>query len=158
LSRRALEFLEVKAKEGWTGHFEGLVPTLLASHGYVLEDLGGDGRYVPTGFKNRFYTSFTWTDGKLLHFGSMRYRPAFRSIRRARKNTLYHPVKHGPLHSISEATRALDEKAERKQTLSYVRKHLRHDPLPFSRALARWCFEEVTARVKTLQIAAFLAQ
>ena len=46
ISRRSLELLDAKAREGWVGHFECLVPSLLKAHGLSLLDIGGKGRYV----------------------------------------------------------------------------------------------------------------
>jgi hypothetical protein len=142
LSRRALQFLELKAQEGWIGHFEGLVPTLLERHGYALEDIGGDGRYVPRGFKNRFYTSFTWTDGRLRHFGSMRFRPVFQFIRHARRNMLYHPVKH----SVSGSRSPLKVLASRREQMAYVIRHLRTRPFSFGGALCRFFLSTAVRR------------
>ena len=132
VSRRSLELLQVKAREGWVGHFEGLVPTLLHNHGFSLADIGGDGAFVPPGFRNRFYTSFSWKDGRLRHFGSMRYRPLRYSTRLTSGNTLYHPVKHESTRLVPRSTLA-----EMKGRLAYVAQNLESSPVDFSWALAR---------------------
>ena len=135
VSRRSLQLLEIKAKEGWVGHFEGLVPTLLNNHGYSLADIGGDGSYVLQGFRNRFYTSFSWRDGRLRYFGSMRFQPSFISLRFAARNVLYHPVKHRLTHYISRSTLL-----ELKEKLFYLVRNLATYPVHFSRALTRLYF------------------
>jgi hypothetical protein len=135
VSRRSLEMLEVWAKAGWVGHFEGLVPTLLEQHGYSLADIGGDGPYTPPGCRNRFYTSFSWRDAKLRNFGTMRFRPSVRSLRFAVKNRLYHPVKHPPGRFISKSALA-----EMRTRLSYIVFNLKREPVEFSKALARFFF------------------
>jgi hypothetical protein len=132
VSRRALQLLEVKIQQGWVGHFECLVPTLLRDSGYTLADIGGDGTYVPDALRNRFYTSLTWRDGTLRHFGSMRFRPPFHSFWHARENTLYHPVKRRPERFMWRPALA-----DLKQKVSYAVWNLVKHPLDFSRALAR---------------------
>lgn len=134
LSHRALEALERRVKEGWVGHFECLVPTLLADEGYLLADFGGDGSYVPLGFRNRFYRSFSWPDGRLIHLGSMRFRPYVSSLRFARRNTLYHPVKPRLAHATSAPKRFF---LELKERLAFFILNLARHPMNFSRALAR---------------------
>ena len=125
VSRRALQELQLMVQEGWTGHFECLVPTLLRFRDYSLVDLGGDGSFVPSGFKNRFYTSISWRDGRL-KFGSMRFRPPFASSSLSRSGTLYHPVKSAPLAM------------ERVRLLLYTTRTLIAHPVGFGRALTRF--------------------
>jgi hypothetical protein len=134
MSRRALELLEIKAMEGWGGHFECLVPTLLQNGGYSLADVGGDGRFVPEGFRNRFYTSFSWPDGSLLHFGSMRFRPSVVLPSPLARQKLYHPVKghSGPFGRI--LARALKNLLSK---IRYAAQLLRDHPLSCIRALLR---------------------
>lgn len=81
ISKRALAYLHQKHCEGWCGHFELLIPTLLFHGGFQLRDIGGGGQFVVPGEKNRFYTTKTF-----------RHAPPFRQIG-WRKNKLYHPVK-----------------------------------------------------------------
>jgi hypothetical protein len=135
LSHRALELLEIKVREGWAGHFEGLVPTLLNEFGYSVADIGGDGSYVPHGLRNRFYTSFSWNDGSLLHFGSMRFRPSFVSSCFVGRELIYHPVKACSRHSLFKAVLA-----GLAQKLLYIGQKLATCPLDFSRALTRLYF------------------
>ena len=87
ISREALRFLDSAYRDGWWGHHEVSMATLLHHHGFSLMDFGGKGRCTATGSVNLFYTS-----SRNLCRGTMRYRPAFFRCGR-RKNTLYHPVK-----------------------------------------------------------------
>lgn len=90
LSGRALMALHEAYVEGWDGHFEGAMPTILAARGLTLEDLGGDGPYVPTGHTNRFYVN-TPAD-RLLSPGTLVFRPRIDRPGSA-ADTLWHPVK-----------------------------------------------------------------
>jgi hypothetical protein len=92
LSRPGMERLRDAVDEGWCGFLEGLVPTLFQACGLRLGDLGGDGPFVPPGFRNRFYTSVSNATGSLLDLGTMRFRPPIR-FPRIRQGRLYHPVK-----------------------------------------------------------------
>jgi hypothetical protein len=55
ISRPALEALHKAYCNGWSGHYEVTIPTILKHHGFTLEDIGGDGAYVRSGNRNRFY-------------------------------------------------------------------------------------------------------
>jgi hypothetical protein len=81
ISKRALEYLHQKHCEGWCGHNEVLIPTLLFHAGFRLQDIGGCGQFVVAGYQNRFYTTKTF-----------RHAPPFRRVGWG-KNKLYHPVK-----------------------------------------------------------------
>jgi hypothetical protein len=81
ISRRALERLEMAVREGSSGHFEALVPTVLQAASLRISDLG----------EERFYTSSTSPDGELRQ-GTLRYRP-FHARPLPGRNLLYHPVK-----------------------------------------------------------------
>jgi hypothetical protein len=135
MSRRALELVEARSKEGWGGHFECLVPTLLLDGGCTLADIGGDGPFVPKGFRNRFYRSFSWRDGTLLFFGTMRFRPEFSRWRLSRRRAIYHPVKPPAGKARPTGVRAARNLQDR---LGYVLRHLANHPLSFSRALLRY--------------------
>ncbi len=124
LSRRGLERLRDAVDEGWSGFLEGLIPTLFRGSGLQIGDIGGDGPFVPPGFRNRFYTSVSDPAGSLQGLGSMRFRPPilFPGIMPGR---LYHPVKQEPgtldagLHQPRVACAALDRalRAIREQIL-----------------------------------------
>jgi len=56
LSKRALELIDQSLKNGWSGHHEVLIPTLLYNNGFTITDMGGTGSFVPKGHENKFYT------------------------------------------------------------------------------------------------------
>lgn len=91
LSRRALEALGAAYRAGLGGHYEINVPTVAAQQGMVIEDFGGNGRYVRTENRNRFYFAQgnTYTHSP----GSFVFRPVQKVL--PRRNTLWHPVKPG---------------------------------------------------------------
>jgi hypothetical protein len=55
LSNTALQAVHRAYCEGWSGHYEVTIPTILKTQGLTLEDFGGSGRYVAPGNHNRFY-------------------------------------------------------------------------------------------------------
>jgi hypothetical protein len=55
ISRSAIEFIDTSHTNGWIGHHEVLLPTLLINKGYNIRDLGGSGKYVQPVDKGRFY-------------------------------------------------------------------------------------------------------
>jgi hypothetical protein len=92
ISNRALSFIHHAQQDGWKGHQEVLIPTLLDTSGYTLLDFGGNGEFALPHLRNRFYTSGSTRDGVENPFCTMRWRP---SRRRAgiHRNKIYHPVK-----------------------------------------------------------------
>jgi hypothetical protein len=92
ISRRALSFIHQALADGWTGHHEVLLPTLLYRNGYSIMDFGGEGDFVMAGNENRFYTSGTPHLNGDLKDGTMRFRPAWNAVG-ADMNKLYHPIK-----------------------------------------------------------------
>ncbi|MGE5504556.1 MAG: hypothetical protein ACM31L_09050 [Actinomycetota bacterium] len=93
LSRRGLGVLDEAYHEGWAGHYEATVPTILAARGLVLEDIGGDGEFVAPGNRNRFYTNTPAAN--TLAPGSFVFRPV-RLAAGAEPDRLWHPVKPQP--------------------------------------------------------------
>jgi hypothetical protein len=91
ISKRALQFIHGAQIDGWRGLNESTFPTLLHNNGFTILDFGGDGEFVASGFKNRFYTSYSKKNGHLT-MGTVRFRPP-RDKAGFRKNTIYHPVK-----------------------------------------------------------------
>lgn len=90
ISRRGLIELDRAYRNGWGGHCEVTVPTILGQAGMRLEDIGGDGEFVAPGNVNRFYRNTPKTRD---HFpGSMTFRPVMTSPG-AEPNLLWHPVK-----------------------------------------------------------------
>jgi hypothetical protein len=55
LSNTALRTIHQAYSGGWSGHYEVAIPTILKTHGLILEDFGGNGPYVAPGNENRFY-------------------------------------------------------------------------------------------------------
>ncbi|MBI1180437.1 MAG: DUF3405 domain-containing protein [Alphaproteobacteria bacterium] len=92
LSRRGVDVLQAAFAEGWEGHYEAIVPVILARAGCIIEDFGGAGEFVAPGNRNRFYLSAQRTLS--MSPGTFVYRPVFtRPGKRA--DTLWHPVKPG---------------------------------------------------------------
>ena len=79
ISNKALAFLHQSMQDGWSGHHEVLMPTLLYNNGFKISDFGGDGSFVPKGQENKFYTH-----------ESMSHLPIELG---AVMNRIYHPIK-----------------------------------------------------------------
>jgi len=89
-SQLACRLLVTAYHDGWRGHFEGLVPTVLYSRGCTIEDIGGDGEFTPVERLKLFYSN---SPGKWsLSPGTFVYRPDV-SLQTIVPDTLYHPVK-----------------------------------------------------------------
>lgn len=82
ISNRAAKFLDQSLKDGWIGHHEVLMVTLLYLNNFEIKDFGGNGSFVPFGFNDKFYTNETYL-----------WRPAFQTPGRL-LNKIYHPVKN----------------------------------------------------------------
>jgi hypothetical protein len=82
ISNRGLKLIHDSLRDGWRGHQEVILPTLLYHHGYLLRDFGGDGRFVRPKDINRFYYKNT----------TVRWRPPFKKIGK-NDQKLYHPIK-----------------------------------------------------------------
>lgn len=52
ISNKALNCLDNQLKDGWQGHHEVLIPTLLKREGFYIQDFGGKGKYVIENCKN----------------------------------------------------------------------------------------------------------
>lgn len=85
LSRQALSVIDECLREGWKGHHEVLIPTLLYSKGFSIEDFGGKGRFVSPQNENRNYTVETFSERPVLPEEG--------------KGLLYHPVKQEKLRA-----------------------------------------------------------
>lgn len=79
LSNAALHIIDNALRNGWKGHHEVLIPTLIYNQGLTLEDFGGEGLFVPIGNKYRFYDNST-----------MGIKPV---LPNDKKNYFFHPVK-----------------------------------------------------------------
>ena len=80
LSVRALSYIHEALSNGWSGHHEVLIPTLLSLRGCSIADMGGDGYYVIKGFRNKLYDKNT--------FSHLPLKP-----QEKRADMLYHPIK-----------------------------------------------------------------
>lgn len=85
ISNRGLKLIDRLQREGWSGHHEVLLPTLLYNHGLRLRDFGGNGKFVKREDKNRFYLNNSTKS-------TVRWRPPFKKIG-TKDQKLYHPVK-----------------------------------------------------------------
>ena len=93
LSRRGARATREAAKNGWEGHLEVLLPTILQHVGFTIEDIGGTGRFVRAGNENRFYTNTPHVAS--LSPGTFVYRNSrdFPSVKPDQPGKLWHPVK-----------------------------------------------------------------
>ncbi len=89
ISQPALTALDAFYRQGGCGHYEIMVASIAAQNGMILEDFGGNGRYVRPENRNRFYFAHggTYTHSP----GNFVFRPEQHVL--PRRNTLWHPVK-----------------------------------------------------------------
>jgi hypothetical protein len=100
MSKPAIDYIHKMHLDGWIGHHEELIPTLLLKGGFRLEDMGGTGEFVSKGNNNLFYIDTRNNDksGSLNNENrpsdkaTMRWRPAWKNYGQI-KGKLYHPVK-----------------------------------------------------------------
>jgi len=85
ISQKAIDTVQASYADGWLGHFEVLIPSILNHRSLSMMDFGGNGPYTPKELINKYYRS-----GKTLN-ETYRYRPPH--VIPLRKNLLYHPVK-----------------------------------------------------------------
>jgi hypothetical protein len=57
LSKQACQVLETAYRQGWQGHFEVILASILKQRHCLIEDIGGDGEFVSTANKGRYYTN-----------------------------------------------------------------------------------------------------
>jgi hypothetical protein len=119
LSRAAMAALDEGYREGWGGHAETTIPTMLKHKGFELEDIGSSSRYVKPINRGRWYSN----DPKDLAGapGSFVARPVRFSMGRE-PDMLWHPVK--------PVLRTLVDKA--KRGVGRVTKPLRRRSVPGS--------------------------
>jgi hypothetical protein len=96
-SRRALDIVARRCiEEGWTGHMEGLVPSLLQDAGMRLEEIGGQSPFTPQDRSGLFYSSEYGSSVPSpsgdYGLGSNRYAPPL-LFWGTKKDRIYHPVK-----------------------------------------------------------------
>jgi hypothetical protein len=94
ISKRAVRHIDEMHRQGWRGHHELLLPTLLERGGFTLRDFGGTGPLVHPNDHNRFYLEPERADGRSPWWGigSMRWRPHFFGLWWRPRNKLFHPV------------------------------------------------------------------
>jgi hypothetical protein len=97
ISQTALLYLDQMHRDGWRGHFEALIPTLLSHGGFRLGDFGGSGRFALPENRNKFYLEGRQDRAGSLQGGTMRWRPVFLGLHSTSAiwvpNMLFHPVK-----------------------------------------------------------------
>ncbi|MNK33274.1 hypothetical protein D3C87_517540 [compost metagenome] len=92
ISNSALEFVHHCLSNGWTGHHEVLLPTLIKKGGFVVSDFGGNGKFVAENEMNRFYDGGSNDFFGEISTGTMRFRPVIDDAEMIQP-LLYHPVK-----------------------------------------------------------------
>lgn len=60
LSGRAAKYCRNALREGWDGHPEVLLPTLVKRAGLMIEDVGDSGRFTPAERVDKWYEPRTW--------------------------------------------------------------------------------------------------
>jgi hypothetical protein len=117
ISNIALQFINHILLDGWCGHHEVLLPTLLKYGGYLITDFGGKGEYVLSGFENRFYLFGKQSKESSLLGSTMRFGPVFNEIG-SELNKLYHPIKDFYPQNLDDSKIAV----HRKKWLDYMDK------------------------------------
>jgi hypothetical protein len=94
LSRHACTVLEDAMRQGWQGHFEVILASILNQRHCLIEDIGGDGAFVSPAHKGRFYSNTPQNNN--LYPGTFVWRiPEICSPHVLEKPAhLYHPVKY----------------------------------------------------------------
>ena len=92
LSRAAAEVIVRGIAEGWSGHPEAVIPTLVNRAGLNIEDIGGHGSFTPPERIGKWYDRRTWHwQGPVEHVPGMLHFPV------ARQNT---PLAVGRLERV----------------------------------------------------------
>ncbi len=118
LSRRLLEvYQEELSVRDWQGHFEIVLPSVAASRGLSIEEIGGDGPFTPPERRNRHYRGPF--DMMSTYETTFNYRPvqSFHYFGEAPQNfrepdQLYHPVKTD--QSLWQSLRLLRERQKHR--------------------------------------------
>jgi hypothetical protein len=93
ISNSAMEFLHHCLSNGWSGHHEVLIPTLLKMGGFSMGNLGGVGPYTSDRLQNKFYIERLDSQTGETSLESMRFRPLV-TQQEMIGPFLYHPVKN----------------------------------------------------------------
>ncbi len=93
VSARGLAAIDAAYRAGWGGHHEVAWPSILRDAGLKVEDIGGNGAFVPPARRGRFYRN-TPEDGQMAP-GTFRYRPSMlvAPFTLLGEGELFHPVK-----------------------------------------------------------------
>ena len=91
ITNRALALIDSMQVNGFRGHHEVLIPTLLNHYNLKIVDFGGNGKFVLPGYEEQFYLSEPNKE-RVNIGGTMSYRPVFESVGDV-PDKLYHPVK-----------------------------------------------------------------
>jgi hypothetical protein len=130
ISNAAMGSLCADHRDGWYGHSEVLIPTLLQDKGFSLADFGGEGAFVSPGMQNKFYTSSLPNRKGSLESGTFRFRPSYARPGKER-NKLYHPVKPLPM-VFKEKTRTylnlIVGKPRVERIIIFIKNMLDHSP------------------------------
>jgi hypothetical protein len=110
-------------REGWVGHGEVFLPTLLFHGGYRILDFGGNGPYVREGDKGRFYTEEDTPsvplrknlEGSLVE-GTHRFRPIFTEVGPL-KDKIYHPIKSKIWVEFETKIANIDQELAKRSTM-----------------------------------------
>lgn len=113
ISKLALTFIDKSHLDGYSGHFEVLLPSLLKSAGFTIAEFGGKGKYVLPGCENFFYKAADADATGNMMSGSMRYRPIVGESEMI-EPFIYHPVK-GNVSKGSGHRKMLTETVELSQ-------------------------------------------
>ena len=89
-SNTSLLFIKERLAQGWSGHPEALIATLLRANGFSIEDIGGEGSFVSPENKGKHYTNDRFDED--LKPGTFIFRPKMTSMGTT-PNMLWHPVK-----------------------------------------------------------------
>ena len=103
ISRSALTALRDACGNGWSGHWETLVPTAICAAGLTLSDIGGNGKWTPPHRRHRHYL----VPDKVTLWGNVstfRFRP--RIVGPLLPGILHHPCKTRSEASLYENWRA----------------------------------------------------
>jgi len=110
ISNRALAQLHYAYMDGWTGHPEVTIPTILKYSGFRIEDIGGDGEFVDHKNLNRFYRNTPKNEG--LSPGTFVFRPVIPHPGDER-GKIWHPVKVPSREGMIKAPKNLRYQAKR---------------------------------------------
>lgn len=129
ISGTGLLAIEGAYENGWKGHYEVTLPTILHHYGHRIEDFGGEGSFVAAGNTGRFYSNVPRANGRA--DGSFVWRPC-RSATGKVPNKLWHPVKqyeeeapHGPQIAQISGRPELNQRSTTDLIRAFVRKALK---------------------------------